>query len=189
MWEVIVDFFTAVSIWELAIILFFKIIEVSIGTLRIILISKGYRRVGTILAFFEIALWVFVASTVITGLASAPIKGVVYSFGFAIGVYTGSRIENRLAFGKQLVQAITTEPLGTQITNELRELGYGVTTVKARGKDNEKTVLMIYVNRKGSEKIIDFIKEKDEHAMIVANDLSTISGGYISSSRRSQLIK
>lgn len=38
------------------IILLGKIIEVTISTIRIVLISKGERKIGSILAFFEIAL-------------------------------------------------------------------------------------------------------------------------------------
>ncbi|MEF3693228.1 MAG: DUF5698 domain-containing protein, partial [Acholeplasmataceae bacterium] len=90
MWETIWNFLTQVPLWELVLIFSAKVIEVTISTMRIILIGKGFRKPGTILAVFEILLWVFVASTVINGVAEAPIKGVIYSIGFAIGVYIGS---------------------------------------------------------------------------------------------------
>ena len=82
--EQVISFLSAANPLELALIFFAKIIEVSLATLRQILINKGYRRVGTILSFFEILLWTFVASRVIIGITEAPVKGIVYSIGFSL---------------------------------------------------------------------------------------------------------
>lgn len=79
MWDKIVDAFVSVPWWELLLIFCSRIIEVSMGTLRIILINKGYRKQGVILAFFEVTIWVFIASRVIGGISEQPIKGIVYS--------------------------------------------------------------------------------------------------------------
>lgn len=79
-----------------------KIIEVSIGTLRSILIVKGYRKTAVLLSLVEISIWVFVASRVITGLTESPYKGIAYALGFAAGVWCGSILEEKLAFGKIL---------------------------------------------------------------------------------------
>ncbi|MDY0064688.1 MAG: DUF5698 domain-containing protein [Bacilli bacterium] len=180
----IIKFFTSVPLWELALIFFARIIEVSMGTLRIILINKGYRKVGVILAFCEVMLWVFVASRVIAGITERPLKGIVYSLGFASGVYVGSRLESLIAFGKVLVQAITTPENGKAIADVLRNQGLGVTTLEGQGKDSSRLVIMVYTNRKGKEKIIQQIKEIDEKAMIVSNDVTTLEGGYIGNWRR-----
>lgn len=185
MWDRIIQlFFTGISVWELLLIFFSRIIEVSMGTLRIILISKGYRKPGVVLAFCEVLLWIFVASRVIIGINEQPLKAVVYSLGFASGVYVGSKIENRLAMGKVLIQAITNADIGIVIAQSLRSQGFGVTSVKAQGKDSEKTVLMIYAKRKGKDEIINKIKEIDPRAMVVSNDIATLQGGYISQWRR-----
>ncbi|MGD9887034.1 MAG: DUF2179 domain-containing protein [Bacilli bacterium] len=167
-------------ILECLLIFFARIIEVSMGTLRIILINKGYRKPGVVLAFFEVLMWIFIASQVIAGINEEPIKAIVYSFGFASGVYVGSRIENYLAFGKVLIQVITDMRMGVIITDVMRADGFGVTTVKGNGKDAEKTVIMIYANRRGKDLIVKKIHEIDEHAMIVTNEVSTM-GGYFSS--------
>ena len=47
----LIEILTITSFLELLIIFVAKIIEVSLGTLRIILISKGYRRVGVSFGF------------------------------------------------------------------------------------------------------------------------------------------
>ncbi len=184
MWEAIVSFFTSVPLWELALIFFSKIIEVSIGTMRIILISKGYRKPGSILGFFEVLLWVFVASTVIVGMMETPLKGIIYALGFAIGVYIGSMIESRLAVGKVLIHVITDQPSSQLIIDVLRQAGHGVTSLDAHGKDSDRSVLMVFANRKNKEVIIKLISATNNKALIVANEVSILQGGYVSPWRR-----
>ncbi|MDR1107253.1 MAG: DUF5698 domain-containing protein [Treponema sp.] len=181
MLEYIKAFLTAAPPVELVLILISKIVEVSLGTLRTILINKGYRREGTILSFFEIILWTFVASRVIMGISDAPIKGIVYSIGFSLGIYSGSRIENFIGMGKVLIQTIISKENAEGMITLLRSRGYAVTTMEAKGRDSEKTVLMIFANRKGKEEIIRDIRTHDGTAMIITNDVSTLQGGTISS--------
>jgi uncharacterized protein YebE (UPF0316 family) len=181
MLEYILSFLSAASPLELFLILVSKVVEVSLGTLRLILINKGYRREGTILSFFEIILWTFVASRVIMGIAEAPIKGIVYSIGFSLGIYLGSKIENFIGMGKVLIQTIVSRDNSDNMASLLRSKGYAVTSVEARGRDSEKTVLMIFANRKGKEEIIREIHKLDGTAMIISNDVSTLQGGTISS--------
>lgn len=169
---------------ELGLILVSKAFEVSIGTLRVILVNKGYRKQGVILAFFEIILWVFIASKVISGINTAPIKGVIYSLGYALGVYLGSKLENKLAFGKILIQINTTVDFSDLMAEVLRDNGLGVTTVDAKGKDSTRALLMVYANRKGKDGILKLVHQIDEDAMVTINDVSSLSGGFVSSSKR-----
>ncbi|MFH0767828.1 MAG: DUF5698 domain-containing protein [Bacillota bacterium] len=184
MWESISNFFTSVPLWELALIFFSKIIEVSIGTMRIILISKGYRKPGSILGFFEVLLWVFVASTVIVGMLETPLKGIIYALGFSLGVYIGSLLENKVAVGKILIHVITSLDSAIEITKVLRIAGHGVTSVDAHGKDSDRTVLMVFANRKNRAAIIKMIEETNDKALIVANEVSILQGGFVSPWRR-----
>ncbi|MDD3126257.1 MAG: DUF5698 domain-containing protein [Candidatus Izemoplasmatales bacterium] len=134
-WNELWEILTITTVWELLVIFFAKIIEVTIGTLRSILIIKGYRLIAFFLALIEITIWIFVASTVITGLSESPMKGIAYGIGFASGVYLGSIVEQKLAFGKLLIQTITSDHMSIIISEKLRELGCGVTSVAACGKD------------------------------------------------------
>ena len=184
MFESIWNFLTSVPFWELALIFFSKIIEVAIGTMRIILISKGYKKPGSILAFFEVLLWIFVASTVIMGMTDAPLKGIIYALGFAIGVYIGSIIENKVAVGKILIHVISSKETSMDIISVLRQSGHGVTSLDAHGKDSDRVVLMIFANRKNKQTIINLIESINSKAVIVANEVSIVSGGYVSPWRK-----
>lgn len=182
--DVLFTIFTSVSILELSLILFARVIEVSIGTLRLILMNKGYRLISTILAFFEVLIWVIVVSNVISEISKNPIKVVVYSIGFALGVFLGSIIENKVALGNILIQVVVPHEQGFIIAQELRKDGFGVTTMNAEGKDSSKMLLMIYARRKNKEKVIETINNLDKTALIISNDLTTAQGGFISARRR-----
>jgi uncharacterized protein YebE (UPF0316 family) len=182
-WDAIVGFFTAAPWWELAIIFVAKIVEVSLGTVRMILVNKGYRNQSVLLALVEIIMWVFVASTVITDLTNAPIKGIVYSLGFASGVYMGSIIETKLAFGMSLIEAIASEKTGLVIADRLREIGYGVTTIIGQGRNEKRVVVKVIARRRQEGLVIRQILNLDPAAMVVSEDIKTVTGGYMARSR------
>jgi uncharacterized protein YebE (UPF0316 family) len=184
MTEQILKFLTAVPPLELILIVLSKTIEVTIATLRQILINKGYRKQGTLLSFFEITLWTFMASRVLMGIVETPIKGIVYGIGFSVGIYLGSLIEEKIAMGRVLIQTIVSKENAGAITDDLRQKGYGVTTMEARGRDSEKAVLMIFAKRRGKEEIIADINRLDGTAMIITNDVSTLHGGTIAVARK-----
>ncbi|MGE4571572.1 MAG: DUF2179 domain-containing protein [Candidatus Izemoplasmatales bacterium] len=184
MWDTIWEFLSSVPLWEVLLILGAKIVEVSISTLRIIFIGKGLRKPGTILALIEILLWVFIASSVINGITEAPLKGIYYGIGFAVGVYLGSIIEDKIGVGKILIQAIIMKEEAKNVTNALRDAGYAVTSINAYGKYKEREVLMIFANRKNKLNIVKLINETDDDALVVSNDVSMVSGGFVSPWRR-----
>lgn len=166
-------------ILELLIIVIAKVIEVSVGTLRSILVVKGYRKSASILAIIEILLWVYIASRVITGLADDPLKGLAYSFGFAAGVYLGSLIEQKLAFGMLNVQIIATPEEAPVIAKQLRSEGYGVTTLSAEGRNEKRAILMVVANRRGSQQIIEEVEAIAPEAVIFINDIVSLKGGFL----------
>ena len=180
----IIEFITSVPFWEAFIILVAKIIEVSVSTLRIILIGKGYRKPGAILALVEILIWVFIASSVINGIKETPLKGIYYSIGFAVGVYLGSIIESKIGVGRILIQSIVMKEEAQDVLNALRDAGHAVTSVEASGKFKERMVILIFAERKNRNNIIHIINETDEDALIVTNDVSMVSGGFVSPWRR-----
>ncbi|MGI6710530.1 MAG: DUF2179 domain-containing protein [Bacilli bacterium] len=182
-WEKVVEVLFSTPWWELALIFCSRIIEVSMGTIRVILVNKGFRKQASIIAFVEVLMWVFIASRVITGISQQPMKGVIYSLGFATGVFVGSKLEARLAFGKVLIQSISSIEKAEEIVKVLREDDIGCTELAAKGKDKDRTLLMIYANRKGKDEIVEKIREIDDRAFIVVHDVSDLTGGYITNWR------
>lgn len=166
-------------ILELLIIVLCKVIEVSVGTVRAILVVKGYRKIALILAFVEILLWVYIASRVITGLVDDPLKGLAYSVGYAAGVYLGSMIEEKLAFGMVNIQIISTIEEAPKIASQLRSEGYGVTTLLGEGRSEKRSIIMVVANRRGSAHVIEEVENITTEAVIFVNDIVSLRGGFL----------
>lgn len=156
-------------------ILFAKIIEVSLQTLRIVLITKGERFVGAVLGFIEVMIWLTVVGTVLDGIKEDPIKMIVYALGFSLGNYIGSMIEERLAFGDVTITSIIEDKEDCLLVETLRDNDFAVTVMDGRGRDSNKKVLMIFIRKTSLKKVISIIEANQPNAVITTSDVKPIS--------------
>lgn len=159
-------------------IFFVKCFEVSMATVRIVLITKGERVKGATIGFFEVIIWVIVASTVLTNVTEDPVKVVVYALAFAVGNLFGSMIENKMALGTVNIEAIVKKVNGKKLSIELREMGFAVTAVDAYGRDDRKEILYMHVPRKRKNETIEVIKRYQSDVVITVNDIKPAYGGH-----------
>lgn len=159
-------------------ILVLKTIEVSMATLRMVLITKDERVKGAIIGFFEVILWVILVSTVLTNITQDPLKVVVYALGFATGNFAGSLLENHLAIGTTNIEAIVLKEHGKQLSQLLRTIGLAVTAVDAYGMNSKREILILRVKRKKVKETVKLIKSFQHNVVITINDIKPIYGGY-----------
>lgn len=108
-------------------ILIVKILEVTLATTRIVLITKGERVKGAIIGFFEVIIWVLLISTVLKDITEDPIKIFIYAIGFSVGNYIGSLVEEKIGIGTTRVELIVKEEHGQALASNIREHGFAVT--------------------------------------------------------------
>jgi len=159
-------------------IFFAKIIEVSLMTVRTVLITRGEKLYGSIIGFFEVSIWLYVVSAVLVGINEHPIKMVAYALGFSCGNYVGCLLEEKLALGILTINAITAQEDGQKLADILREYNIGVTIVDAEGINDIKKMLIIHAKRKKKKQIIKIIENSGINAVISINDTKTVYGGY-----------
>lgn len=164
-------------IFELLFIFFARIIDVSLGTIRMILVIRGDRLPAAVIGFFEILVYT-VALGMVVGSLDDPIKLIVFCSGFALGILVGSLIEERLALGFRGIQVIIDREQ-CHIIDELREEGFPVTCWEASGKAGPKTVLNMVVKRNMANMVAEHIYEKDPSAFVVFMEPKQFQGGYI----------
>ncbi|MGI6549317.1 MAG: DUF2179 domain-containing protein [Syntrophomonadales bacterium] len=162
--------------FDLAFIFFARIIDVSLGTVRMILTIRGDRYIAAVIGFFEILVYV-VALGKVLGSLDEPARLILYCLGFASGVIVGTWVEEMLALGYRGVQ-VTTDKANQALVNQLREEGYAITTWDAEGLGGPKLVMNLIVKRGMSSKVAQRIREYDEHAFIVFMEPKTFTGGY-----------
>lgn len=160
------------------VILVAKIIEVSLMTLRIVFITRGERKIGAVVAFIEVTMWIFIVTFVMQDLMADPFKAVFYALGFAIGNYLGSMLEEKIGLGLSQVQIIVKAEHGYQLASDLRKEGFAVTLVQGEGKNFERYILFMYVKRKRVRMLLDMVKDLQENAVITVMDTKPLYGGF-----------
>ncbi|HNZ78313.1 MAG TPA: DUF5698 domain-containing protein [Bacilli bacterium] len=155
-----------------------KIIEVTIGVLRMVLITKGERKLATVIAFFEIVIWLLVVSTVLVDITEDPFKVLAYAAGFAFGQMFGSLLEDKIALGNIRVEIIADEDIGIKLANHLRDNKFGVTTIEASGMTHKKMIIFLYAARKQMKNILNLCNEVSKDLVITVDDIRPLAGGY-----------
>jgi uncharacterized protein YebE (UPF0316 family) len=175
------DFLDNLGIWIYFIIFFGKILEVTVSTIRMVLINRGERVKGTMVAFFDSILWLLITGTVLEGFQEDPLRMVVFAFAFAVGNYMGSWFEDKLAFGLSSVQVIVPEgPESVALADSLRKDNFAVTVIKGTGRNGNRDILLLHLKRKRIAEAVSLINTMLPGAVVVVNDSKIISGGYIS---------
>jgi len=175
------DFLDNLGIWIYFIIFFGKILEVTVSTIRMVLINRGERVKGTMVAFFDSVLWLLITGTVLDGFQDDPMRMVVFALAFAVGNYMGSWFEDKLAFGLSSVQVIVPEgPSSVELADSLRKDNFAVTVVKGTGRNGNRDILMLHLKRKRIAEAVTLVNTMLPGAVVVVNDSKIISGGYIS---------
>jgi uncharacterized protein YebE (UPF0316 family) len=161
-----------------------RICDVSIGTMRIIFVSKGNRKIAPILGFFEVLIWIIAISKIMQNLDNY-FNYVAYAAGFATGNFVGMIIEEKLAMGIQMIRIFTSEN-GMDLVKTLNSNGFGATTIEAHGAKEKVYLVFSIVHRNELEKVLDVINEFNPRAFFTIEDVKIVNEG-IFNPRKSNL--
>ncbi|PVX51850.1 uncharacterized protein YebE (UPF0316 family) [Balneicella halophila] len=154
-----------------------RIADVTIGTIRIVFVSKGYKFLAPLLGFFEVLIWLIAMSKIFENLDNW-VYYVAYSGGFAAGNYVGLLIEERMALGHVGIQIITRLP-GQELIDKLTTSGYGVTNVKAKGGKGDVNIIYCIIKRKAIAKVLEIVKEHNPKAFYTIGDIRFANLSYL----------
>lgn len=162
------------EIFICVVIFFLKIIENSLGTLRIIVIANGKKLLGAFLQAFISIIWVISAGAAIIDFKRFPIRIIAFSLGSALGSYLGSFIEQKIAMGNNILTVILKGNLSNKIVDQIRASGYHVFEVDTFDKYQKRKLLLIVVPRKKRKDVVSIIKRLDVDSFIIAGNAFTI---------------
>jgi len=165
-----------ISLIIMPILIFFaRILDVTIGTLRIVFISRGDKIISPILGFFEVLIWTIAVARIFEHLNNY-LYYIAFAGGFAVGNYVGLIIEEKLALGVVIIRSIVKKN-SDKLISALREGGYGVTTVDARGGKENVKVLYSIVKRQDIEKVVNLINLYNPKSFYTIEDVRQVSHG------------
>lgn len=156
--------------WLLPVMIFFgRICDVTLGTLRIIFVSKGEKYKAPIVGFFEVFIWVVIISQIFSQ-ANSLVAYISYAAGYAAGNYVGILVENRIAFGYQLLRVYTKKE-ALELIKVLNSKDIGATFVKGEGAVSQVHIVEIVIGRKSLNEVIGIISDFDSKVFYLVEDI------------------
>ncbi len=149
--------------------------DVTLGTLRNIFMSRGFKKIVPFVGFFEVLIWL-IAMKQVMNRADNVVCYLAWAGGFSMGTYVGMRIEERLALGMQVIRIITSETSDKLIT-ALRAANHGMTVVDANGAKGPVKMIFSIVQRKYLKDVINIIEENQPNAFYSIEDVRNASHG------------
>lgn len=163
--------------WLGALIIFgLRVVNITLDTLRMLFTLRGKKALSWGFGFVVSLIYVLLLTSVLANLNN-PLYIIAYAAGFATGGVAGMWIEERLAIGYVHLQVISPRR-GVVMAQTLRESGFAVTEIPARGKDGMVSMLSLSVRRKEVLSVEKIINECDEAAFITSEDVHPVQRGF-----------
>lgn len=168
--------------WGPLLIFALRICDVSLATVRMMLMMRRAKALVPALAFLEVLIWLFAAGSAINNLGS-PWHIMGYAAGFAGGTWVGMLIEEKLAYGYATARFFSKDA-GGALGRVLREKGFGVTEFSGRGRSGEVAVFVSVVRRRELEDLLAACEKADPDVFVTVDETHSISRGWLFSRRR-----
>jgi uncharacterized protein YebE (UPF0316 family) len=163
-------------------IFFARIMDVSIGTLRLIFVSKGYKFYAPFLGFFEVIVWLLAIGQIMQHLDNF-LCYIAYGLGFATGNFLGILLEEKMSLGTVLIRVVPKVDTTTLI-NHLREQSFGASLVDIEGMTGKLKMIFTIVKRKDLKEVLGIIQEHNPQSFVTIEDVKTAKEGFFRMSRK-----
>lgn len=153
-----------------------RVVDVSLGTVRIIFANKGIKAYSAIIGFFEVLVWLVVITAVVNNLNNA-VSYVAYALGFSLGTYLGIMLEERIAVGQVRMRIITKKNL-TKMIDDLKPTRYVFVSDSTDSSEGTIKIINAFLDRSDLKKVVARVKERDPEAFYTVEDLKMIKEEY-----------
>ncbi|MBW6515425.1 MAG: DUF2179 domain-containing protein [Candidatus Cloacimonetes bacterium] len=150
-----------------------KILDQTIGSIRIIFVSKSMKYLAPMLAFFEVLLWLIIMKQIVQNLNNYYYY-LAYAGGFAMGNFVGIKIEAKMAMGLVQMRVIPQKD-SSKLVGFLRNAGYRFTTIKGHGAEGQVEIIFSVIKRKSIEDFVSIIKEFNPKAFYTIEEIKFVS--------------
>lgn len=153
-----------------------RVVDITLYTIRLMMVMRGRKALALVFGFFQALVYVIAMREVFSDLGNWG-KIIGYATGFATGLVVGMAVENRLAVGYSQINIIS-PTRGAELVEHLRQAGFAVTEVAAKGKEGMVSVLNCIIRRKESDRLADLVIEKDPQAFITVKQVRSVMHGF-----------
>ncbi len=153
-----------------------KITDVSLGTIRMIVIIQGRKNLAAAIGFVEVTIFIVAVGKVVGNMGNVW-NVIAYSAGFAAGTLVGITLEEWIALGYQMIRVITQKE-NDELIKILRGSGFALTQVGAEGMDGPVYVLFSVVRRRRVKEFLQIIRHWAPAAFVTVEDTKRRFHGY-----------
>ncbi|UCE47875.1 MAG: DUF2179 domain-containing protein, partial [Phycisphaerales bacterium] len=164
-----------------ALIFLARVVDVSMGTIRVIFVSRGLKYLAPVVGFFEILIWLLAIGQIMKNLSS-PLCYVAYAGGFAAGNYIGISIAEKLSLGVALIRVVTQKD-ASPLVERLKTENFGVTSIDGHGTVGQVKVVFTIVQRRQVAEVIALIKQFNPNAFYSIEEVGYVERGTFPLSR------
>jgi uncharacterized protein YebE (UPF0316 family) len=150
-----------------------RIVDVSMDTIRLIFIARGFKKIAPLIGFFQVLVWIVTITRIMANLDNWTCY-IAYAAGFAAGNYFGMILEEKIALGVEMIRVIT-QRKAENLIDALKKNGFPVTTVNAAGSYGNVAVIYIIVSRKHINKVLELIRQYNPRAFYTVEDIRFVS--------------
>lgn len=154
-----------------------RVADVSLGTVRLIFISRGLKYLAPLVGFFEILIWLLAIGQIMKNLSN-PACYIAYAGGFAMGNFVGLWIAERLSLGIVLIRVVT-KKAATELVGYLKSADYGVTIIDGHGATGQVKVVFTIVPRREVKRVVDLIKRFNPNAFYTVEEVGFVEKGIL----------
>ena len=152
-----------------------RVLDVSLGTVRVIFISRGFKYLSPLIGFFEILIWLLAIGQIMKNLSN-PACYIAYASGFAMGNYVGIQMAEKLSLGVVLIRVVTKRD-ASQLVESLKSADYGVTSVDGHGTADQVKVVFTILPRREVKRVVDLIKKFNPKAFYTIEEVEFVEKG------------
>lgn len=161
---------------EYLLIFFARVCDVTLSTVRMILVVRGKRYPAAAIGLVEASIYITALGRVMRNIDD-PLKVLAYGLGFASGTLLGSWVEERLALGHVTLEVIPPEENAEELLRAVRTAGYGVTVLTGHGLKGPKQVLLVSTARKSLPRLAAIIEEFAPDSFMTVLETRAVRGG------------
>jgi uncharacterized protein YebE (UPF0316 family) len=154
-----------------------RVIDVSLGTIRVIFVSRGYKLLAAAAGFWEVLIWLLAIGQIMKNLSN-PMCYVAYACGFAMGNYVGITLADKMSLGVVLIRILTHENSDSLIES-LKSGKFGVTSIDGRGAFGPMKLIFTIVPRHTVDHVVGIIETHNPKAFYSIEDVSRVSEGKL----------
>lgn len=157
-----------------------RIVDVSCGTLRMVLTVREKTLIAALVGFLEVFIWFMIVRQALSSAGNGYIIAIAYAGGYAAGTYIGGRIA-RVLITSDVVMEVVTSGKNDETVKAIQDAGFIVTVVDthATAFGPGKYLLLSEISSRRLKEYKDLVYSLDSAAFILVQETKYVFHGFI----------